>query len=91
MKGNYAGNGNALLNQATCLTKAERDWLLTPHSDPTTGAYSLFHLIWIKCGDVCALMVPILQIRELWLRESSSSKTHIQLSIGTEGNQLCLT
>lgn len=28
-----------------------------------------FILIWIKCGDVCALMVPILQIRELWLRK----------------------
>lgn len=37
-------------------------------------------------------MVPILQMRKLWLREVISlSKTHSQLSREAEGNQLCLT
>lgn len=40
-------------NQASCLTKASRDWLLTPDSDSTTGTYSLFHLIWITGRGVC--------------------------------------
>lgn len=58
------------LNQASCLTKASRDQLPTPDSDPTMDIYSLFHLIWI-IGEVCALMVPILQMRKLWLREGN--------------------